>query len=85
MTPMWAKPRAAPPPSARPMRGGFGSGRMTTGGTGGTGSTSGGGVSGGGVTGAVGGAGGTVWHAVSKTTISAQSSLAIGRIVGSRL
>jgi len=35
ITPMWAKPRAAPPPSARPMRGGlggFGGGGLATGG-----------------------------------------------------
>ena len=32
MTPMWAKPRAAPPPSARPMRGRRGGAATTTGG-----------------------------------------------------
>ncbi len=57
---MWAKPRAAPPPSAKPMRGGFGSGR------GGAGSGATAGVVGAGV-----GAGrGAVWQPPSSKAAS---------------
>ena len=82
---MCAKPRAAPPPSASPMRGGFGGGLGTAIGgsvTGGAGGSAG--VSGkAGTAGTAGGAGGTVWQAASSTTINAQKSLDMRPIVGS--
>jgi hypothetical protein len=57
ITPMCAKPRAAPPPSARPMRGGFGAGVRT-----GSGGGSGGGA------GTIGAGGGAIWQPASAAS-----------------
>jgi hypothetical protein len=65
MTPMCAKPRAAPPPRARPMRGGFGAGvGAITSGTGGVTTTATGGTATGG------GATGAVVHAAARTSVA---------------
>ena len=61
ITPMWAKPRAAPPPSAKPMRGGLGS----------FGGAAGAGL---GVDAVTGGAWGGLWQALRPAKVSQPSS-----------